>query len=222
MSMIVHPGTSNVIIPTETVVLDGELSLPDHPRGIVLFVNGSGSGGIGTRNRRLAADLNQAGFATLLFDLRSHEERHRLTGPHAAIELADRLLSVTEWAELEPEVGDLAQGYFAAGVGAGAALLAAARAGQKIHALVCRGGRPDLAHDWLSEVLAPTLFLVGEHDLTVRNLNREAETQLRCPHRMVVVPGAGHNFEEPGSLESVSREATAWFSCHLAGARISG
>lgn len=214
MTTSIHPGTFQVKIPAEQVVLTGELALPEHPHGVVLFVNAHGAGATG-RTRLLAADLNRAGLATLLFDLRSHEERQRLVGPHDIATLTDRLLSVTEWVGLEPDTCDLQQGYLATGSGSAPALVAAARAGHKVHAVVCRGGRPDLARDWLSEVVAPTLLIVGAEDLTLRTANEEARRLLRCPTRLTVIPGAGRDLEEAGSLQLVSREALAWFDEYL-------
>jgi putative phosphoribosyl transferase len=215
MSAIIHPGTNQVKIPTEQIVLNGELSLPEHPHGIVLLANGTGSSGMCSRNRRVAAALNQAGLATLLIDLRSTAERQRLNRPQDIATLADRLLSATEWLGLEADTGDLQQGYFASGIGAGVALVAAAKAGHKVHAVVCRGGRPDLARDWLSEVMAPTLFLVGADDPIVLQLNREAQELLRCPRQLVVVPRASHSLGEPAAMEQVSRQAVEWFGQHL-------
>ena len=215
MSSIVHPGTYQVKIPTDQVVLNGELSHPEHAHGIVLLANGTGSNGMCSRNRRVAAELNAVGLATLLLDLRSADERQRLTGPHDIARLADRLLSATEWVTLEPEIGDLPQGYYASGLGAGVAMVAAARAGHKIHAVVCRSGRPDLAYNCLSEVVAPTLLLVGGDDLTVHQLNREAQAFLHCPNRLVVIPGACLTLGEPVAMAQVSRQAAEWFGEHL-------
>lgn len=211
MTTIIPPGTHQVRIPAEQVLLAGELTFPDQPHGLVLFVNGTGSNGINPKNQRLAADLNAAGLATLVFDLRSHDERQRMLGPYDVTTLAERLLSVTEWAALEADTGQLQVGYFASGTCAGPAMVAAARAGHKVHALVIRGGHPELAATWLGEIVAPTLMLVGQDDADLYRINHEAESHLRCLHRLTVVTGDGQHVDD---LE-VSREATAWFGKRL-------
>lgn len=211
MTTIIPPGTHQVRIPAEQVVLAGELTFPEQPHGLVLFVNGTGTAGINPANQHLAADLNAAGLATLVFDLRSHDERQRMLGPYDVATLAERLLSVTEWAALEADTGQFQVGYFASGAGAGPALVAAARAGHKVHALVLRGGHPEMAETWLSEVVAPTLLLVRENDADLYRINHEAETHLRCPHRLAAVTASGQHFEEA----EVNREAVAWFAGRL-------
>lgn len=215
MTATFHAGTYQVRIPTEQVVLNGELTFPDQAHGLVLFVHANGGNGRGPENLQLARSLQAAGLATLLLDLRSNEERQRLTAPHAVGVLADRLLSATEWVELEAETGQLQLGYFASGAGAGPALVAAAKAGHKVHALVLRGGHPELAREWLSEVVAPTLLLVGQEDRETYQANHDAEGHLHCPHQLTTIPGDGHSYEAAGALEAVQAAAALWFGQHL-------
>jgi putative phosphoribosyl transferase len=196
-------------------VLAGDLTLPPDPSGLVIFAHGSGSSRLSPRNREVAATLNQAGLATLLFDLLSEEEGRRRTLVFDIPLLARRLEGVTRWAIAEPDTRGLPVGYFGASTGAAAAMRAAAAAGDVVRAVVSRGGRPDLAADRLPYVTAPTLLLVGDRDPEVLELNRRAAAMLRCPHRLVVVEGAGHLFAEPGTLETVARLAADWFTAHL-------
>jgi putative phosphoribosyl transferase len=164
--------------------------------------------------------LNQAGFATLLMDLLSPEEEiedRRTGGFRFDIGLlAGRLVAASRWVAAKEDLGGLRMGYFGASTGAAAALIAAARLPGLVHAVVSRGGRPDLADASLVEVQAPTLLLVGGEDETVLELNQEALESLRCEKRLEVIPGATHLFEEPGALEEVSRYAADWFASHLA------
>jgi putative phosphoribosyl transferase len=208
-------GEASVWIPVRGVSLGGELTLPEDPAGLVLFAHGSGSSRFSPRNRKVAHELQQAGLGTLLFDLLTESESHSQANIFALDLLADRLLAATEWLVLQPETASLPLGYFGASTGAGAALIAAARAGDRVHAVVSRGGRPDLAGDWLSRVRAPTLLIVGSLDTVVVRLNRLALRHLQCPARMVEVPGATHLFEESGTLEQVSHLACDWFLGHL-------
>jgi putative phosphoribosyl transferase len=192
-------------------VLAGDLMLPAQAAGLVVFAHGSGSSRLSPRNRAVAATLNEAGFATLLFDLLTESEAGRRELVFDIPLLARRLELVTRWALEEPSTRDLPLGYFGASTGAAAALRAAAAVGDSVRAVVSRGGRPDLAADRLPYVAAPTLLIVGSHDPEVLELNRRAAAMLRCPHRLAVVPGAGHLFEEPGALEAVERLAADWF-----------
>jgi putative phosphoribosyl transferase len=159
--------------------------------------------------------LQQAGLATLLLDLLEEREAADRRNVFDIDLLADRVLTATEWLLMEPDTEDLRVGYFGASTGAGAALQAAARAPAPIGAVVSRGGRPDLADAFLSDVQAPTLLIVGGHDAPVITLNREAYGRLRCVKEMVIVPGATHLFEEPGTLEEVARLASDWFARYL-------
>lgn len=197
--------------------LAGDLTLPAgrEPRGLVVFAHGSGSGRLSPRNRAVAKTLNEAGFATLLFDLLTEREAANRKLVFDIALLARRLELVTRTALEEPETRGLPIGYFGASTGAAAALRAAAAAGDVVRAVVSRGGRPDLAAERLPYVTAPTLLIVGGRDTQVLELNRAAAAMLRCPHRLLVVDGATHLFEEPGTLETVAQLATEWFAEHL-------
>jgi predicted phosphoribosyltransferase/dienelactone hydrolase len=209
-----------VSIPTDGVVLRGDLVVPPGAAGLVVFAHGSGSSRHSPRNRLVARALHDAGLATLLFDLLSEEEeqRDRLTGElRFDIEfLAGRLLAATDWMKTQPGIEGLSIGYFGSSTGAAAALVAAARRPADLAAIVARGGRPDLADDVLSDVRAPTLLLVGSQDPLVLGLNRQALGRLRGERRLEVVQGATHLFEESGALERVAALASAWFASHLA------
>lgn len=203
-----------------SVELRGDLSLPEDASGVVLFAHGSGSSRHSPRNRLVARELQDAGLATLLLDLLTEEEEtaDAVTG-HLRFDiqlLADRLVSATDWIRAEPHTQSLPLGYFGASTGAGAALVAAAQMHGEVGAIVSRGGRPDLAgDDALPRVTAPTLLIVGGHDLPVIEMNRSALAQLPGEKEMEIVPGATHLFEEPGTLEEVARLARDWFIVHL-------
>ena len=213
-----------VRIPAGNAWLYGDLCLPQDARGIVLFAHGSGSGRHSGRNRRVARHLHEAGIATLLFDLLTAEEEqvdihtreHRFDIPL----LTGRMQEATAWVRGNGELRDLRIGYFGASTGSAAALIAAARLGHRISAIVSRGGRPDLATAAvLSEVKAPTLLIVGGADSGVIELNEAAYGRLRCAKEFIVVPGATHLFEEHGALDRVAEEASRWFSKHFATVR---
>ena len=193
------------------VVLEGDLTVPPQPRGVVIFAHGSGSSRLSPRNREVAGTLNDEGLATLLFDLLTEDEGRRRELVFDIPLLARRLEEVTRWAIAEPDTRGLPVGYFGASTGAAAALRAAAAARDVVQAVVSRGGRPDLAADRLPYVTAATLLLVGGRDREVLELNRRAAAMLRCPHRLDVIEGAGHLFSESGSLERVARLAAEWF-----------
>jgi len=197
------------------VELNGDLVVPPHPRGLVIFAHGSGSSRRSPRNRGVAAALNDAGLATLLFDLLTDDEAGRRELVFDIPVLARRLEGVTRWAITEPDTRGLPVGYFGASTGAAAALRVAAAAHDVVRAVVSRGGRPDLAADRLPYVTAPTLLLVGSRDPEVLELNRHASAMLRCPHRLEVIEGAGHLFSEPGTLERVAKLAADWFARYL-------
>jgi putative phosphoribosyl transferase len=190
----------------------GHLCVPETASGIVVFAHGSGSSRHSPRNRYVAAQLNQAGFATLLFDLLTVEEELDRVNVFDIGMLAERLLYVTAWLRTQPEAADLPVGYFGASTGAGAALWAAADPTADVAAVVSRGGRPDLAGPRLGFVRAPTLLIVGGYDDVVVELNRQAQAQLVCQNRLEIVPGATHLFEEPGALERVAALAVDWFA----------
>ena len=199
------------------VLVPGNLTIPEHPRGIVAFAHGSGSSRLSPRNRQVAQALNADGFATLLFDLLTPEEELDRANVFDIPLLGRRLAAATGWLRRQAETSELALGYFGASTGAAAALIAAADLGHQVSAVVSRGGRPDLAGPRLGEVLAPTLLIVGGLDAQVLELNREAQRQLHCTNDLEVVVGATHLFEEPGTLEAVARLASDWFARHLAG-----
>ena len=180
-----------------------------------MFAHGSGSSRLSPRNTRVAADLCTAGLATLLFDLLTPEEASDRTLVFDIGLLAERLLMATDWVVEEKCTSDLPIGYFGASTGAAAALVAAARSENKIAAVVSRGGRPDLALNALPGVRAPTLLIVGGDDTEVIELNRQAQAGLVCENSLEIVPGAGHLFEEPGTLDTVVALARSWFLAHL-------
>jgi len=185
----------------------------------VLFAHGSGSGRRSPRNRFVARGLQRAGFATLLMDLLTEEEEriddvtHHLRFDVAW--LAGRLTGAMAWLAADDETGPLPLGLFGASTGAAAALIAAARRPGAVAAVVSRGGRPDLAGKALAGVHAPTLLIVGGRDTKVTELNEQAQRAMTAPNRLAIVPGAGHLFEEPGTLESVVDLASGWFDEHL-------
>jgi putative phosphoribosyl transferase len=186
--------------------------------GIVIFAHGSGSGRLSPRNNQVARALRDAGLATLLLDLLTPEEERDRRNVFDIELLASRLLLASRWAANERQVSHLPIGYFGASTGAGAALLAAAQPEANVRAVISRGGRPDLAGDALGDVTAPTLLIVGGIDYQVIELNRSALAELRCEKEIVIVPGAGHLFEEPGTLAQVMLHAKSWFVRHLANA----
>jgi pimeloyl-ACP methyl ester carboxylesterase len=205
---------SAVRIPVTLTTLEGLLGIPDAARGLVLFVHGSGSSRLSPRNTYVARAVREAGIGTLLFDLLGAEEGEDRALVFDVELLAARLHDVTAWVRTRPEAKGLPIAYFGASTGAAAALIAAA-GDPAIAAVVSRGGRPDLAAAALPRVQAPTLLIVGGDDVPVLAMNREAARRLRCEHRVAVVPGASHLFEEPGTLEEVVHLATRWFREHL-------
>jgi len=204
-----------VVLPVAGVVLPGDITVPDRPQGVVVFAHGSGSSRLSPRNVQVARVLNDAGLATLLFDLLSEEEAFDRANVFDIGLLASRLAAAADWLRRQPETEGLPCGYFGASTGAAAALWAATEPGSHIRAIVSRGGRPDLAAPRLGLVRAPTLLIVGGADELVLELNREAAAQLQCEHELELVPGATHLFEEPGALEEVCELATAWFAARL-------
>jgi putative phosphoribosyl transferase len=206
-------------VPAGSVTLEGNLTLPEQSRGIVLFAHGSGSSRHSPRNRYVARLLNEAKLATLLIDLLTlHEEVVDARTAQLRFDidlLAERLVDATDWLTQFPDTKDLRIGYFGASTGAAAALAAATLRPDPVGAIVSRGGRPDLAGAALIRVRAPTLLIVGENDEQVIQLNRAALAQLRCEKQLVIVPGATHLFEEPGALDVVARLARDWFERHL-------
>jgi len=200
------------------VLLDGDLTVPAHARGVVLFAHGSGSSRFSTRNRHVAELLQESGYATLLMDLLTPNEddvdRYTAEFRFDIDRLATRLVDAVEWVAGEESTVGLPISIFGASTGGGAALVAAAEAPHRVAAVVSRGGRPDLAADALDRVEAPTLLIVGGNDATVLELNRTALARLHGTARLEVIPGATHLFEEPGALDEVSRHATAWIESY--------
>jgi pimeloyl-ACP methyl ester carboxylesterase len=203
------------------VRLEGMASIPENPQGLVVFVHGSGSSRNSPRNQFVAQTLQEGGLATLLFDLLTpYEEEIDLRTRHLRFDidmLARRTAGVLEWLDLQPFAYDLRRGLFGSSTGAAAALMAAAELPDKVDAVVSRGGRPDLAGPALRKVQAPTLLIVGGNDEPVIDLNEEALDQMEqgSEKKLVIVPGASHLFEEPGTLEDAARLATEWFQMHL-------
>jgi pimeloyl-ACP methyl ester carboxylesterase len=207
-------------LPAGGVTLDGDWACPDGPRGVVVFAHGSGSSRRSRRNRFVAEKLHRAGLATLLLDLLTGDEgRVDEYTAHLRFDiglLAARLSGAAEWLIHVEEAAELPVGLFGASTGAAAALVAAARRPGQVAAVVSRGGRPDLAGVALSAVLAPTLLIVGGNDGPVIGPNRDAFAELGAAEKeLVIVPGAGHLFEEPGTLEEVARLAADWFTRYL-------
>jgi putative phosphoribosyl transferase len=207
-----------VSIPVNDVHIEGMLVLPPKAQGLVLFAHGSGSSRHSPRNNFVARELHAQHLGTLLLDLLTVSEDLNYQTRFDIALLTHRLILATRWALLDPATKQLPLGYFGASTGAAAALQAAAAVGEQIHAVVSRGGRPDLAgHHDLAHVQAPTLLLVGGHDAEVLALNRDAFDQMKCVKELSIIPGATHLFEEPGTLEEVARQAAAWFRHHLRG-----
>jgi putative phosphoribosyl transferase len=207
------PGAA--VIPVGEARLEGELTVPDAAPLVVAFAHGSGSSRLSPRNRQVATTLQEAGLATLLFDLLdAAEETRDVRTRELRFDiplLAGRLVAAVEWLDAQPATSNLPVGLFGASTGAAAALIAAARRPDRVGAVVSRGGRPDLAGDSLAAVEAPTLLIVGGEDPAVIDLNRQAQRRVRCVTRLEIVPGAGHLFEEPGALEQVAALAREWF-----------
>lgn len=216
MAVAAKVAECEVEIPSGTRRLRGILTAPAGATGVVAFAHGSGSGRFSPRNQYVAGVLQQANLATLLLDLLEEEEAEDRQKVFDIGLLAGRLESAADWLSEQPATRALRLGYFGASTGAGAALVAAARAPAAVGAVVSRGGRPDLARSYLPLVQAPTLLIVGGNDDLVIELNEQALRLLRCPKELVIVPGATHLFEEPGTLEEVARLAKEWFVRRLA------
>jgi putative phosphoribosyl transferase len=199
--------------------ITGDLGIPRDASGVVAFAHGSGSSRHSRRNQQVADTLREAGFITLLLDLLTPEEAEiddRTREHRFDIGLlAERVVAAIDWLEHDPRTRGHAIGLFGASTGAAAALVAATRRPEEVDAVVSRGGRPDLAGDALGDVACPTLLLVGGDDEPVIRMNEEALARLRVPAELVVVPGATHLFEEPGTLEEVAALARGHFVVHL-------
>jgi putative phosphoribosyl transferase len=201
-----------VELRADSVTLAGHLKIPANATGMVVFVHGSGSSRHSPRNRYVAGQLNDAGFGTLLFDLLTAQEELDRVNVFDVEKLASRLTAVTAWLRDQLGAAQLPLGYFGASTGAAAALWAAAEPAARVDAVVCRGGRPDLAEARLAEVRSPTLLIVGSRDEIALGLNREAQQWMRCENKLAIVPGAAHLFEEPGALRTVTRLAREWLA----------
>jgi len=203
----------------DKVSIKSSLNVFEKAKGIVLFAHGSGSGRFSRRNRYVASVLEQAGIASLLIDLLTEEEEKvDLVTRELRFDidlLATRVVGATKWLLADSTLSKLKIGYFGASTGASAALVAAAELGEDIAAVVSRGGRADLAGQALSKVKAPTLLIVGGNDFVVIDLNKQAMAQMTCQKELIIVPGAGHLFEEPGALQQVAQHAANWFERYL-------
>ena len=212
-------GGNTVKIPVGRAIIEGNLVVPPSAKGVVLFAHGSGSSRFSPRNQYVAKVLNKAGLATLLIDLLTKEEEETdvRTGQFRFdIDLlSQRLIAATEWLRRNLATKDLGFGYFGASTGAAAALIAAAKLPAEIKTVVSRGGRPDLALDYLQKVKAPTLLIVGGNDTVVLELNKKAIQRLSVLKKLEIVPGASHLFEEQGKLEEIAKLSVDWFLVHL-------
>jgi len=215
MNVVSERDEGLVRISTGAIALEGNLIIPQGARGVVTFAHGSGSSRFSVRKRAVAQSLREAGMGTLLIDLLTQQEEMvdtRTAHLRFDIELlADRLVAATQWLARQPQTERLKVGLFGASTGGGAALVAASRIPDRIAAVVSRGGRPDLAGPALAHVQAPTLLIVGGDDTPVIGMNRQAAEQMHAVHKIEIVPGASHLFEEPGALEKVARLAAEWF-----------
>ncbi len=208
-----------ISIPADTGQINGDLTLIPHSQSLVIFAHGSGSSRKSPRNRMVAAIFHEANISTLLFDLLTADEEvideatreFRFNIPL----LAKRLVKVTEWISTNKKTSQLHLGYFGSSTGAAAALIAAAQLPDKVSAAVSRGGRVDLAQDYLSKVQCPTLLIVGQLDYGVIELNEKALKKLHCTKELILVPHATHLFEEAGALEEVANAARGWFVKYL-------
>jgi putative phosphoribosyl transferase len=205
----------SIHIPADSVTLDGTLTVPAEAQGVVVFAHGSGSSQHSPRNTFVAQVLQEAGLGTLLFDLLTRAEDTTYETRFDIDLLTRRLEAATRWLWQQPHTKNLGIGYFGASTGAAAALQAAAVLGTDIGAVVSRGGRPDLARSALDRVQAPTLLIVGGEDHLVIDLNQQAYVRLRGEKQLVIIPGATHLFEEPGTLSEVARLTSQWFKQHL-------
>jgi putative phosphoribosyl transferase len=205
------------LIQLGDIELAADISVPERAQGLVLFAHGSGSSRQSPRNRHVAQVLNRGAIATILTDLLTEqEEAEDIRTSRLRFDillLGRRVAAITGWMGRQPHLKNLGLGYFGASTGAAAALVAAAEHPNIVRAVVSRGGRPDLAGAALKRVFAPTLFIVGGDDRLVLALNRSAMAQLpqQGEHRLEIIPGATHLFEEPGALDSVAALARDWF-----------
>ncbi|MBX3149716.1 hypothetical protein KF728_06100 [Candidatus Obscuribacterales bacterium] len=208
-----------VWIPAGGVTLRGDLCVPPHASGIVVFAHGSGSSRLSPRNQYVARELEEANVATLLLDLMTEdEERDDMDTGHLRFDIAmlgDRLVDVIDWLTVDERTSGLNIGLFGASTGAAAAIHAANRRSKWVRAIVSRGGRPDLAGLEVSELTTPILLVVGMDDRDVLKLNKKVMNVLTCPKQMTLIENATHLFEEPGALTQVTEAAKSWFLHHL-------
>jgi putative phosphoribosyl transferase len=211
-------SSKTVVIQIGETRLVGDLDVPEHPHGVVVFVHGSGSSRLSPRNRFVAEELRKDGFGTLLFDLLTADEDSRYSNRFDIDLLTRRLAGAVEWLRTQPNLDSVPLGLFGASTGAAAALRVAARNPETVAAVVSRGGRPDLAHEDLGRVSTPSLLIVGSLDTEVLQLNEDAMRAMPATttKRLDVVSGATHLFEEPGALEKVTRLARDWFETYAA------
>lgn len=212
-----HPaqGISDRDVVVGPLRLPGNLHVPKAAKALVVFAHGSGSSRLSPRNMSVANALNAQGMATLLFDLLTADEERDRANVFDIPLLADRLVDAVQWIDRQADLAALPLGLFGASTGAAAALVAAARLGTRVGAVVSRGGRPDLAGTALEQVTAPTLLIVGGLDGVVIELNELALARLRTDKALEIVPGATHLFPEPGALDEVIALAGNWFATHL-------
>lgn len=211
--------THSVSIPVSGAILSGNLAVPEDASGLVLFAHGSGSSRNSPRNKFVAKELNELRLGTLLIDLLTEEEEE-IDDETAALRfdvamLTDRLVEIIDWIIINPATEGLKLGIFGASTGAASAIGAATRRDKWVNAVVSRGGRPDLAFDYLADLTTPILLLVGGHDLAVLDFNRKAMNAMNCVKKLSVVDDATHLFSEPGALEQVALEAGEWFQKYL-------
>ena len=215
MTIPISEHSIDVTVQAGETLLNGDLSVPDDARGLVVFAHGSGSSRFSTRNRYVANLMNEAGLATLLFDLLTADEesvdQYSREFRFDIDLLSERMTATVDSLLDQKSVANLPIGLFGSSTGAAAALNAAANRPQRIAAVVSRGGRPDLAMESLSQVEAPTLLIVGGNDLEVIGLNQQAAAQLKAPHELYIVAGATHLFEEPGKLQEAASKTRDWF-----------
>jgi putative phosphoribosyl transferase len=211
----IHPGTWDV--PVGQQALPGRLDVPPRVRGLIIFAHGSGSSRSSPRNIHAAERLRQHAFATLLFDLLTPSESMDRRNVFDIPLLGARVVDAMEWARAEPRIAGFPIGLFGASTGAAAAIVAAAQQPARVQAVVSRGGRPDLANLALVRLSAPTLLIVGGEDPEVIALNRNAQSVMQCPNKLVIVPRAGHLFEEPGTLDAALDAAVVWFDTYVKG-----
>ncbi|HEX7074551.1 MAG TPA: alpha/beta family hydrolase [Hyphomicrobiaceae bacterium] len=213
--MAQHQQARELTVEVGSHHLEGILRIPEDAIGLVIFAHGSGSSRVSPRNTHVAHALNRRGLATLLFDLLTEQEAAYRANVFDIPLLGTRVAEAVRWARANAETADFRIGLFGSSTGAAAALVAAAQAPDDVSAIVSRGGRPDLAGNWLASVRAPTLLIVGGHDFGVIELNEQALESLTCEKRLEIIPGATHLFEEPGTLDQVVELAGRWFETHL-------